>query len=52
MVSFRLDVGSDHREMGVRWVGFVGHLKRWLVSCGDSLHAGHVFGMSGSILDK
>ncbi|XP_067614371.1 uncharacterized protein [Eurosta solidaginis] len=42
----------DHSERGVRGVGSTLQLKRRLVSCGDTLQAGHIFCMSGLVLDR
>lgn len=44
--------GSDQKERAVRCVDLRGHIKRWLVSCGDLLYAEHELGMSTSSLDR
>lgn len=43
---------SDQREKSIKWVGLVGHAKRWLMSYGYYLRAELQFCMSGSILNN
>lgn len=42
--------GTNHKEGGVRSVGFIRHAKARLKSCGDSLLEGNIFGISGPVL--